>query len=114
MSFVHEKRSAARLLDAFENATLPIDEMVRLTAEADPAWVYLMFGWLRGRYRSGHPASDGVLGRILAVCTNSPKVARMVRSGETDPISEWFEETYEYRDFDREGFIDVVVEKLES
>jgi hypothetical protein len=91
-----------------------MDELGRLTSEADPALVYLMFAWLRGRYHSGHPASDGVLGRIVTVCTKSPKVARMVRSGESDPISEWFEETYEYRDLDREDFIDVVVEKLES
>ena len=114
MSFVHEKRNAARLLDAFENGSLPLDEMVRLTAEADPALVYLLFAWLRGRYRSDHPAADGVLGRIVAACTKSPQVARMVRSGERDPISEWFEETYDVRALHREELIDLVVDKLES
>ena len=91
-----------------------MDEVVRLTSEADPAFVYLMFAWLRARYHSGHPASDGVLGRIVEVCTKSPTVVRSLRSGEADPISEWFEETYEVRDLDRDAFIDVVVEKLEG
>ena len=44
----------------------------------------------------------------------SPKVARMARTGEQDPISTWFEETYEYRDFDRTEFIALIVEKLEG
>ena len=77
-----QKRSAARLLDAFENATLPIDEMVRLTVEADPAWVYLMFGWLRGRYRSGHPARCAR--SILAVCKEPEGGARPFKRDRLD------------------------------
>ena len=81
---------------------------------ADPALVYMIFAWLRVRYHPGHSASDGVLGRIVHLCTESPKVAQMAGLGEKDPIVVWFEETYECRDFDRNEFISMIVEKLEG
>jgi len=55
-----------------------------------------------------------VLGRIVALCRASAKVTRMHKEGERDPIVSWFEETHEYRDFDRQEFIALVVEKLEG
>ena len=114
MSFDYEKRCAARLLDALENGSLPVDQTVPLLTEADPALVYLIFTWLRTRYHPGHSASEGVLGRIVNVCTESAKVAQMARAGEKDPIVIWFEETHEFRDFDRNEFISMIVEKLEG
>ena len=114
MSFDYEKRCAARLLDAIENGRLPADQTLPLLNNADPALVYMIFAWLRVRYHPGHSASEGVLGRIVHLCTESPKVAQMARLGEKDPIVVWFEETYEYRDFDRNEFISMIVEKLEG
>jgi hypothetical protein len=114
MSFDHEKRCAARLLDAIENGRLSADQTLPLLKEADPALVYMIFAWLRVRYHPGHSASEGVLGRIVELCTQSSKVAQMARSGGKDPIVVWFEETYEYRDFDRDEFISMIVEKLEG
>ena len=114
MSFDHEKRSAARLLDAIENGRLPADQTLSLLTGADPALVYMIFAWLRVRYHPGHSASDGVLGRIVHLCTASQKVAQMARSGGKDPVVVWFEETYEYRDFNRNEFISMIVEKLEG
>ena len=82
--------------------------------EADPALVVLVFAWLRARYPASHPAAEGVLGRIVDLCSASATVARKVREGQRDAIVEWFEETYEYRDLDRAEFIALVVEKLEG
>jgi len=114
MAFEYEKRNAARMLDALENASLSIPDTVSLLRDADPALVYLIFTWLRTRYHAGHSASEGVLGRIVGVCRANSTVAQNVRKGEKDSIVEWFEETYEYRDFERDSFIDLVVDKLES
>ncbi len=114
MSFDYEKRNAARLLDAVENGSLSIEQTVPLLRDADPALIYLIFAWLRARYHAGHSAAEGVLGRIVGVCSANSTIARKARSGEKDPIVEWFEETYEYRDFERADFIALVVEKLES
>jgi hypothetical protein len=114
MAFAHEIRIATRMLDVVENGTLSIADIRTLYEEADPALIYLIFAWLRVRYHAGHSASEGVLGRIVALCGASAKVTRMVRTGERDPIVTWFEETYEYRDLDRADFISLVVEKLEG
>lgn len=114
MAFDHEKRIALRLLQVVEDGTLSTEDTVPLYAAADPALVYLIFAWLRGRYHAGHSASEGVLGRIVAVCAASSTVARMVRAGEQDAIAQWFEETYDYRELDRDAFISVIVDKLES
>ena len=114
MSFDYEKRTAARLLDAIENGTLSNDQTVPLLRDADPALVYFIFAWLRVRYHAGHSAAEGVLGRIVGVCSASSTIAQKARTGEKDPIVAWFEETYEYRDFDRDEFITLIVEKLES
>ena len=114
MSFEYEKRSAARLLAAIEDGVMSADDTLPLLTGADPALVYLIFAWLRARYHPGHSASEGVLGRIVHLCTENPKVAQKARLGEKDPIVVWFEETYEYRDFDRNEFISMIVEKLEG
>ena len=38
------------------------------------ALVHLLFAWLRAHYHSGHSASDGVLGGIVALCSASPTI----------------------------------------
>jgi hypothetical protein len=114
MAFENEKRDAARLLDAIENGSLSLQDTRPLLEDADPALVHLVFSWLRVHYHAGHSASDGVLGRIVGLCSASDKVARKARTGGRDPIVQWFEDTYDYRDLDREEFISLVVEKLEG
>ncbi|MBX2802240.1 MAG: hypothetical protein KTR31_31450 [Myxococcales bacterium] len=114
MAFAHEQREAARLLQMIEDGVRSIEEARFPFEEADPALVYLLFAWLRAHYHAGHPASQGVLGRIVGLCSASPTVARMAREGERDAIVRWFEETHEYRDFDRDAFIELIVEKLEG
>jgi hypothetical protein len=114
MAFVHEKRTAARMLEALEDGNLEHEDTRSLLEDADPALVYFLFAWLRVRYHAGHSASDGVLGRIVALCAGGSKVSKMARAGERDALVTWFEETYEYRDIDRDDFISLIVEKLEG
>jgi len=114
MAFAHEKRAAAHLLALIEDGSRSTAQIRPLYEDADPALVYLLFAWLRARYGAGHPAAGGVLGRIVALCRASPAVARKVAAGERDAIAVWFEETHEYRDFDRDAFVSLVVEKLEG
>lgn len=111
--FEPEKRAAMRLLQSIEDNTLSEDDIRHLIEGADPALVYLVFGWLRHRYHGGHSASEGVLGRIVGLCRH-PSVAKKAVAGEKDAIAQWFEETHEYGDFRRGEFIDLIVEKLEG
>ncbi|MBN2798784.1 MAG: hypothetical protein JXX28_06500 [Deltaproteobacteria bacterium] len=114
MDFVNERRAAARLLDALENATLSPEDTRPLLEAADPALVYLIVGWLRVHYHAGHSASEGVLGRIVEQVRRSKAVTASLAEGEADPVVAWFEETYDYRDLDRDEFLELVVEKLEG
>lgn len=114
MSFEHEERSAAHLLSAIEDGAPALADVRPLFEDADPALIYLLFAWLRARYHPSHPAAEGVLGRIVALCTMSPKVAKKARAGEKDPVVAWFEEAYEYREVERDQFISMIVEKLEG
>ena len=114
MAFNMEKAAAQRLLGALEDGKLGATDTFRLVEEADPTLVYFVFEWLRARYPSSHPASDGVLGRMGELCSRYPKAARMAQEGKGDALVEWFEDAYGYRDFRAAEFIDLVVEKLEG
>ncbi len=113
MAFNHEKQSALRILEGIERGTMNTSESFGALDDADPTLVYFIFKWLRESYR-GHPAAEGVLGRLGEVCTAHPALTRKAKTGGEDPVVAWFEGTYAYRDFTGSAFIDVVVEKLES
>ena len=83
-----------------------------LVEEADPALVYLIFTWLRKRYKD-HTNSDAVIGRLVEV-SNRGEIAKQMNEGKADPISRWFEENYSYKDLEKKEFIELVVDKLET
>jgi len=114
MAHEQEKRNARRILEGLEDARLSTPETFHLVSDADPALVYFLFAWLRARYPSSHPASDGVLGRLGTLCTDHPQVARMALAGEADSIVAWFEEGHSYRDYTSREFIELVIDKLEG
>lgn len=112
--FEADKRQAMHLLTSLEDGSMSTADLRMYYEQADPALVHFVFSWLRHRYPPSHSASDGVLGRIVSLCRESPTVARMAREGASDPIVAWFEEAYSYRDLDRTTFISLVVDKLEG
>ncbi len=114
MAFEHEKRQAMYMLEGIENGSTPAWRSRDLLEEADPTLAYFVFAWLRAHYPPSHPASDGVLGRLVEICTQHPSIPRRLKAGEADPLVEWFEETHRYRDLDRGAFIELIVEKLEG
>lgn len=113
MAFDYEQRQARRLLEGIEMGTLDAADAFALIEQSDPCWVYLMFTWLRAHY-ANHSAADGVFGRIAEICTAYPKATAMMREGQADSLTAWFEETYDYRELDTETFVRIVVDKLES
>ena len=68
MAFEQQKRNARRILEGLEDARLSTSETFHLVEEADPTLVFFLFAWLRAHYPSSHSASDGVLGRLGALC----------------------------------------------
>lgn len=102
-----------RILQGLEEGTMSSADSFALVEDADPALVYLIFTWIRRRY-ADHPNADAVIGRLLAVTTRDPSVARKMKEGQADPVVAWFEEEYSYRELGAEEFIALVVEKLEG
>ena len=114
MAFEHEKGIAAHMLEVLEDGTRPVGHVRAAYEEADPALVHLLFAWLRANYPPHHSASDGVLGRIVALCQESPATARKARDGERDALVEVFLDAYDLRSLDRRELVDLVVEKIEG
>lgn len=88
-------------------------DSLELVEAADPALIYLLFTWIRHHYGPNHAASDAVLGRMVAI-SNKPSVAAKMKEGRQDPVVEWFEDAYSYRELDAKAFVELIVDKLES
>ena len=114
MAFDREKQDARRLITAIDDGTHGASDIFFMVREADPTLVYFVFAWLRANYPPSHPAAQAVLGRLAELCSRYPDAAKRAQGGGDDPIVEWFEDAYSYRDFARSEFIDLVVEKLEG
>ena len=112
IAFEQEQREALHLLEGIENGTLRTNDASHLVDEADPALVYLIFTWLRNRY-ADHPAAEGVIGRLVELSNRGSAKAKM-SEGKRDPIVSWFEEEYSYKEFTKQAFIALIVEKLEG
>ncbi len=112
MAFEQEQRAALRIVEGIENGTMSANESYGLVEDADPALVYLLFTWLRKRY-ADHANADAVIGRLVEV-SNRPAVAKLMKEGQQDPVVEWFEEGYSYKNYDSKEFVAMIIEKLEG
>jgi hypothetical protein len=112
MALEQEQRAALRILEGIEEGTMSTTESYALVEDADPALIYLIFTWLRKRY-ADHPNADAVIGRLVEVSAR-PKVAKLMKEGQTDVVVEWFEDAYSYRKLEKEQFIELIIEKLEG
>ena len=112
MALEQEQRAALRILEGIEEGTMTAAESLALVEDADPALVYLLFTWLRKRY-ADHVNSDAVIGRLVAV-SGRGSVARKMKEGQADPVVDWFEDGYSYRELGAKEFVELIIDKLEG
>ena len=112
MAFEHQQRAALRILEGIEGGSLTAADSFALVEEADPALLYLIFTWLRKHYTE-HVNADVVIGRLVEL-SNRSSVAGKMKEGQTDPVVEWFEDGYSYRELGSKEFIELIVDKLEG
>lgn len=113
MALEQEQRAALRILEGIEEGTMSASDSLALVEDADPALIYLIFTWLRKRY-ADHPNADAVIGRLVEISSRGSIAAKM-KEGQSDPVAQWFEESYSYRKLDsKEEFIQLIIEKLEG
>jgi hypothetical protein len=105
-------QTALRILTGIEEGTMSATDSQTLVEEADPALVYLLFTWLRKRYKD-HENSDAVIGRLVDV-SNRGSISKQMNEGKADPVSRWFEEGYSYKDYAAQEFVEMIVDKLET
>ena len=113
MSLQQEQRAALRILEGIENGTMTAAESFALIEDADPALIYLILTWLRRRY-AGHSNADAVVGRVVAISDRYPAVTAKMKEGQADPVVEWFEDGYSYRELGSKEFIELIIDKLEG
>jgi len=109
---VEQVQAALRILSGIEDGTMSAADSQTLVEEADPALVYLLFTWLRKRYKD-HENSDAVIGRLVEV-SNRGSISKQMNEGKADPVSRWFEEGYSYKDYPAQEFVEMIVDKLET
>ncbi|MCA9707618.1 MAG: hypothetical protein KDK70_17345 [Myxococcales bacterium] len=102
------------MLQGIELGLMTPDQSYRLLDDADPTLVHLIVKWLKKHYHRDHEQAEEVHRRLAEVLNTHRSLTRKAKEGESDPIVDWFEGTYKYRDLSAEEFIDVVVEKLEG
>ena len=116
MATNEEGRAAMRLLAGLENGGLSTADAAILAEDLDPVLVYAIVTFLRAVYPVSDPAASSVLDRVVRMSSRSRSLVRKHRQGESDPVSRWFEENHDYRDFRGRGpdLIELLVDKLES
>ena len=112
MAYEQQQRAALRILEGIEEGMMSAADSFALVEAADPALIYLIFTWLRKRY-ADHANADAVIGRLLAI-SDRGKVPALMKEGQADPVSRWFEETHSYKDLGSKEFIELIVDKLEG
>lgn len=116
MSTLDEKREALRLLDGLENGGMAADDASSIAQDLDPVLVHVIVKFLREAYPASDPVATSVLERVVNMNAAWSGLVAKCREGEQDPISEWFESEYSYRDFRGRGgeMIELIVDKLDS
>lgn len=116
MSVLGDKSEALRLLSGIESGELSTDDAYAIAEKRDPLLVYFILRYLREKYAHNVSASDGVMSRILELSQNHEKIVAMTKEGEKDILREWFDDCHSTREFfqDPEGFINLIVDKIEG
>ena len=116
MATIDERQGAARLLAGLENGGMSAVDAAIIAENIDPVLLYVIISFLRAVYPASDPAATPVLERVVRLTSGRPAVISKHREGEQDPVSHWFEDEYEYRDFRGRGseLIELIVDKLET
>ena len=112
--FSDEKQHAFGILLGIAQGSAMADETFALLKDAEPVLVYFLFRWLKKYYHKDHDDYEFVKANLSDVRNSHRQLTRMAKDGEEDPMVEWFEGHYRYREMSAFEFIDLIIEKLEG
>jgi LmbE family N-acetylglucosaminyl deacetylase len=106
MALEQEQRAALRILEGIEEGAMSATDLFALVEDADPALLYLIFTWMLKRY-ADHVNADAVVGRLVELSSRG-SIAKKMKEGQADPVVQWFEESYSYRQLEANEFIELI------
>lgn len=112
--FAEEKQHAFGILQGIAQGTAMADETFALLKDTEPVFVYFIFRWLKKHYHKDHDDYEFVKANLSDVRNSHRQLTRMAKDGEEDPLVEWFEGNYRYREMSAFEFVDLIIEKLEG
>ncbi len=112
----HEQQEAERLLAGLESGMMETGTAQAIAEDLDPVMIYVIVNFLRATYPASDPAAHAVLERVVAMTSKDPTIIRNCKTGEQDPIAQWFSSEYSFREFRGRGpeLIALIADKLES
>ena len=114
LEFEAEKLHALTILLGIVQGTMTTDESFELLEESDPTLVYFILKYIKKHYHRDHDLYDVVRPRLTELKNTHRAITRKSKTGEDDPVVEWFEGTHRYSELPPEVFIDIIVDKLEG
>ena len=114
MEFELEKLEALTILLGIVQGTMTTDESFAMLDKCDPTLVYFILKYIKKHYHRDHDDYDMVRPRLSELKNSHRSITRKSKSGEDDPVVEWFEGTHRYSELTPEVFIDLIIEKLEG
>ena len=107
---------AERFLDGLLHGRLSTVELYQEALELDPVYVHFVFRLARELAGGSSVDGRGALQRLLELNDTYPEVIKKAKEGENDPITEWFMDSYQFREYLREPIelFKMLEEKLES
>ena len=116
MSVLGDESEAVRFLAGIEASTMSANDAYQVIEKIDPILLYFVVRYLRDKYPAGNPASQPVIEKLVELTSTYPELVKHMKEAEQDPMREWFDDTYNMRDFfsTPEEFVHLIVDKLES
>ena len=111
-----EKREAVRLLTGLEDGRMTTDDAQQTADALDPVLLHFIVRYLRESYPASDPAATSVLDRVVALTRAFPRLVTLCKEGQQDPVSQWFDGDYSFREFRGRGveLIEMIADKLDS
>lgn len=110
------ENEAIRLLAGLENGTMAMVDAYQIAEACDPVIIFFIFRYLREKYHAQNPMSAGIISRLVDLTSNYPILIKKSQKGESDLITEWFDDTYNIRDFftNPNELVELIINKIEG
>jgi len=108
------RQLAIDLIEKIEDGRMSSSDAYMIIERLDPLLAYFCLRFLREKY--SHQSGSAAINCITEIVSTYEDVKKMMKEGAADPMNEWFDDGYTVREYsaDPDGYVDLIIEKLES